>query len=197
MLVFPKAGLVLLAAPKTATTAIESALAPQAAVVLRNPPELKHMPLYRYNRLFKPLLEKTGLTGMETAAMIREPEDWLRSWYRYRSREALQGQPQYTGNLDFDSFVKAYLRARRPAFANIGSQAKFLSDGNGAVGVTHLFRYENLSGYIRFLSQRLTLDIHLQRKNVSPSREARLSPGVRKRLREKCAQEFAIWQNAL
>ena len=51
MLVFWKELLVFLAVPKTGTTALEGALAPNAALVFRDPPILKHTPLYRYRRL--------------------------------------------------------------------------------------------------------------------------------------------------
>ena len=51
MLVFWKERLVFLAVPKTGTTALEGALAPKAALVFRDPPILKHTPLYRYRRL--------------------------------------------------------------------------------------------------------------------------------------------------
>ena len=42
MLVFWKENLVFLAVPKTGTTAIEGALSPYAAMVLRDPPQIKH-----------------------------------------------------------------------------------------------------------------------------------------------------------
>ena len=60
MLIFWKARLVLLAVPKTGTSAYEAALAPHAAIVVSDPPELKHAPVYRYNRFFRPMLEKMG-----------------------------------------------------------------------------------------------------------------------------------------
>lgn len=45
MLVFWKENLVFLAVPKTGTTAIEGALALHAAMVLCEPPQIKHAPL--------------------------------------------------------------------------------------------------------------------------------------------------------
>ena len=37
--------IIFLTVPKTGTTAIEGALAPHAAIVLREPPQIKHAPL--------------------------------------------------------------------------------------------------------------------------------------------------------
>ena len=55
MLVFYKANLVFLSVPKTGTTAYEEALQPHADMVLLQPPELKHAPVYRYNRFVRPM----------------------------------------------------------------------------------------------------------------------------------------------
>ena len=73
MLVFWKENLVFLAVPKTGTTAIEGALAPHAAMVLREPPQIKHAPLYRYGRFLLPMFEKAGGKNPETIAVIRHP----------------------------------------------------------------------------------------------------------------------------
>lgn len=96
MLVFWKENLVFLAVPKTGTTAIEGALSPKAAMVLRDPPQIKHAPLYRYGRFLQPMFEKAGGKNPETIAVIRDPVEWLSSWYRYRNRHALVGHKNST-----------------------------------------------------------------------------------------------------
>ena len=80
MLVFSKARLVFLSVPKTGTTAWQAALEPHAAMILRDPPELKHAPVYRYNRFFRPMLEKFLGEDLTVLAVMREPVDWLGSW---------------------------------------------------------------------------------------------------------------------
>ncbi len=125
MLIFSKAKLVLFSVPKTGTTAIETALAPHAAIALLDPPELKHAPVYRYNRFLRPMVEKFIGDEVETLAVIREPVSWLGSWYRYRQRPFLSGRPVSTEGLSFDQFVEAYLAETRPAYANVGAQSKF------------------------------------------------------------------------
>ena len=86
MLVFWKEKLVLLSVPKTGTTAIEAALAHKASMIVSDPPELKHAPVYRYDRFFRPMFEKACKAEMETFAIMREPVSWLGSWYKYRQR---------------------------------------------------------------------------------------------------------------
>ena len=72
MLIFSRYNLVLLAVPKTGSTALEVTLAPEADGRFGNPPELKLLPLCRYNRFVRPLLQLTTGQDPETFALIRE-----------------------------------------------------------------------------------------------------------------------------
>ena len=195
MLVFHKERLVFLAVPKTGTTAYQSALGARADIVVRDPPELKHAPVYRYNRFFRPMFEKVCGAEMETLAVMREPISWLGSWYRYRRRPFMQGRPNNTLEISFDDFVLAYLKGDRPGFANVGSQAKFLEPRPNGTRVTHLFRYEEPERLNGFLTQRLGAFPLPGRENVSPALDVALSPEVERRLRRKCAEEFALYDS--
>lgn len=196
MLVFWKQRLVMLMVPKTGTSALEAALGPHASMVVNDPPELKHAPVYRYNRFFRPMFEKVGGTDMELVAVIREPIDWLGSWYRYRQRGFIEGKPTSTRGMSFDDFCQAYTRGDRPPFANVGSQAKFVEPRPNGVAVDHLFKYENQSGLLAFLESRLNRSIDLQRENVSPRRDTLLTEETEAKLRRKCADDFAVWERA-
>lgn len=200
MLVFWKERLVLLAVPKTGTTALEGALAPRAALVLRDPPILKHTPFYRYQRFVEPFLAQAMPDGlpprMETVAVVRHPVDWLSSWYRYRTREDLAGHPNSTRGIDFDTFVTEFSRGKPAPFAAVGSQAKFVRGAGGEGSVTHLFRYEAPGALQAFLSDRLGRAIDLPRLNVSPRLPTPLSPAVEARLRDKRPEEFEVWDSA-
>lgn len=194
MLVFSKAKLVFLSVPKTGSTAYQAALAPHAAMVVTDPPELKHAPVFRYNRFFRPALEKFIGAPLDVVAVMREPVDWLGSWYRYRRRPFLQGQRKSTRDMSFDAFVDAYTRGEKPPFANVGSQAKFLEPQKNGTAVTHLFRYEDQAGLRAFLQDRLgvTIDM-LDRENVSPPMPLELSDATRAKLHRKCPQEFELY----
>lgn len=196
MLVFWKQRLVLLAVPKTGSTALEQALSPLASLTLTAPPELRHAPLYRYNRFLRPMYEKVCDARLETVAVIREPVSWLGSWYRYRARPALKGSPNSTDGISFDDFVRAYLRPDPEPFANVGSQARFLEPRPNGTCINHLFAYENQPALLAFLTQRLGPFPLPARRNVSPPAALSLAPGVARRLREKCAADFALWQSA-
>ena len=195
MMVFGKARLVFLSVPKTGTTAWEKALAPLADIQVSNPPELKHAPVFRYNRFFRPMLEKFIAEERDVIAVIREPVSWLGSWYRYRRRPFMEGRPNNTCDVSFDEFVEGYCQGEQPGFANVGSQAKFVEPAGNGTKVTRLFRYEDQAGLRAFLEARLETRVTLTQENVSPQMPLALSPEVEAKLRRKCAAEFALYDS--
>ncbi|MEQ8291653.1 MAG: sulfotransferase family 2 domain-containing protein [Roseovarius sp.] len=194
MLVFAREKLVFLSVPKTGTTAWQAALEPLATMVVRDPPELKHAPVFRYNRFFRPMLEKFVGEDLTILAVMREPVDWLGSWYRYRQRDFLEGQRTSTQGVSFDDFVLAYMKGDRPAFANVGSQAKFLEPQRNGTAATHVFRYEDQAGLKAFLEERLGTPLATDVRNASPPMPLDLSPGVAERFRRKFDYEFALYE---
>ena len=193
MLVFFEERLAFLSVPKTGSTAYQAALRPHADFVVADPPELKHAPLYRYDRFFRPIFEKVCGVEMETLAVMREPISWLGSWYRYRRRDFMRGKPNNTHDVDFDGFVNAYLKGDTPGFANVGRQSKFLEPRPKGAPITHLFRYEDPDRLDAFLAQRLGREVQTGRANVSPQMDLQLSPGVERRLRAKFHQDFDLY----
>ncbi len=193
MLVFWKENLVLLAVPKTGSTALQGALAPRASVVVRDPPHLKHAPCYRYKRFLKPYFVQAGGQKPELMAIVRNPIDWLGSWYRYRTRKDLIGHENSTHNVSFDDFVLEYCKGQPAPFANVGSQNKFLRINDGDIGAEHLFQYEQWDKVIDYLEDRLDFKITLKQQNVSPPMALTLSHEAEAKLREKRAAEFEIW----
>ncbi len=193
MLVFWKARLVLLAVPKTGSSAYAEALGKHAGMVVSDPPELKHAPVYRYNRFFRPMFEKMGAADMDVAAVIREPRSWLGSWWRYRRRPFLHGRPVSTAEVDFDAFVRAWCARPRPAFADVGAQSKFVEPRPNGTRVTHLFRYEEPQVLDAFLAERLGVTVETGRANVSAPAPLDLSPETERLLARRGRDEFALW----
>lgn len=192
MLVFWKERLVFLATPKTGTTAIEAALQPLANLSIQSPPALKHTAVFRYQRFLAPYLRAASGEDFTVVALMREPIDWLGSWYRYRQRESIPKKERSTAGMDFDTFVTAHLSTPCPAFADVGSQARFLDAGDGP-GIDRIFRYENIRTFIDFLEDRLDFEIVLPRLKVSPEGSTLLSPETEGRLRAARTQDFALY----
>lgn len=197
MLIFWKQRLVILSTPKTGSTALEAALAPLAELTIVRPPELKHTPGYRYQRLVRPWLQNSAGGAPFTAiALMREPVDWLGSWYRFRARPELDGTPRSTAGMTFADFARAYRAEPRPAFADVGGQARFLSGMDGApLGVDLVFRYEAMANLIAYLEARLETRIALPRLNVSPPGRVDLPTAELDALRAYLAPEYALYRS--
>lgn len=195
MLVFFKERLSFLAMPKTGSTAYQTALAPRADLVVNNPPLLKHAPVYRYNRFIRPMFLNVCDAEMELMAVMREPISWLSSWYRYRQRPFMKDKPNNTHGITFDEFVLGYMKGKRPGFAEVGNQLKFLERQPNGTGITHLFSYEDQPRLLNFLEDRLDVKLALGRENVSPEIKVTLSPDVEERFRRKFAEDFTLYES--
>lgn len=192
MLVFWEQRLAFLATPKTGSTAIAAALESLAAVSIQRPPLLKHTTVHRYRRFIGPFLEAASKDSFTVVALMREPRDWLGSWYRFRQREETEAGKSTRG-MSFDDFVRAWCQDQRPDFADVGSQGKFLRPRQGA-GVDRLFRYEAIGSFVHFLEERLGCEIILPRLNVSPPGALELSAETETLLREVAAEDFALYR---
>ena len=191
MLVFWRQGLVFLATPKTASTSIETALSPLAAVVVMRPPQLKHTNAQKYQRHVAPFLGDPKGETFVTTALMREPVDWLGSWYRYRRRDD-EVPEKSTRALSFDDFVRAYCQAEQPEFAKVGAQATFLTQ-RGFRLVDFIFRYERMDLFVKFLERRLGTRVSLPVTNVSPTETLSLSAPVAALLQQHCAADFSLY----
>lgn len=194
MLVFWDQRLAFLATPKTGSTAIESALESLSAVVIQRPPLLKHTAVQRFHRFLGPYLETASGHPFSVVAVMREPRDWLGSWYRYRQRDDVTDPQKSTVNISFDEFIMAYCSDTPPEFAAVGSQARFLRPRKDR-GVDHLFRYEKLGEFVSFLEERLGCEIILPRLNVSPDASLELHPETEAKLQAFSAEDFEIYRN--
>lgn len=193
MLVFWEQRLAFLATPKTGSTAIAAALESLAAVSIQRPPLLKHTTVHRYRRFIGPFLEAASKDSFTVVALMREPTDWLGSWYRFRQREETD-PGKSTAGMSFDAFVRAWCGDPRPDFADVGSQAKFLRPRQG-IGVDRLFRYEEIGTFVQFLEDRLNCEVILPRVNVSPPGATDLSDETRSLLHDFATEDFALYRS--
>lgn len=194
MLVFWKQKIVLLAVPKTGTTALEQALLPFASAAILDPPGQKHVSAMQYRNRLAKFFEQRGNRPMQLVAVMREPVDWLGSWYRYRRRAQLSGKANSTMGISFDEFVEAWLRPKQPEFASVGSQEKFLTDDAGVAAVDHIFRYDRMADLVAFMEHSLDTKLTIPRANVSPTETIELSDTMRTRLEDEAGREFALWR---
>ena len=194
MLVFWDQRLVFLATPKTGSTAIAAALEPLAAVSVQRPPLLKHTTVQRYHRFVGPWLAAASGHEFEVVALMREPRDWLGSWYRFRRRDDVPDASRSTRAISFDKFVQGYCSSPQPEFAAVGAQSTFLRPRNGR-GVDRLFRYENLGAFVAFLEDRFHQQVRLPQLNVSPPAPLHLSADTEAQLRQHAPADFLLYDS--
>jgi len=205
MLIFWPQRLVVLATPKTATISLEAALESLADVAVLRPPALKHTTARAYRRHLAPYLESAAGGRFRVVAMMRDPADWLGSWYRARRREAEEeddpgSAPQATPAeaaciASFAAFVEAHLSDDPPAPADVGTQAEFLGDGAGGLAADLVFRYEHFDAFTAFLESELDCELILPRLNASPARDVTLPEPLAQRLRSARRADFALYQS--
>jgi hypothetical protein len=194
VLVFWEQRLTILSTPKTGSTAIAAALESLAALAILRPPALKHTSVHRYRRFVGPYLEAAAGEPFTVVALMREPRDWLGSWYRYRQREDIAEALKSTRAFSFDEFANAYCDDPQPTHAAVGSQARFLRPRQGQ-GVDRLFRYEDIDGFVAFLEDRLDCVITLPKLNVSPTASLSLSAATERRLAAAMADDDALYRS--
>ena len=198
MLIFFEQKLVFLAVPKTGTTGIEAGLKGFADIVYRRRPALKHTPARKYRAVIAPFLREAYQLEPETFAVIRDPVDQLRSWFKYRHKPSLDGTAKSTKGVSFDQFVQGFMSDSPPPYAKLGTQGRFLTDRHGAVLVDHLFAYERPLALHDFLQQRFGDSPVLPVKNVSPQgMDTTLTPDTEARLRLHLAGDFALHAQVL
>jgi hypothetical protein len=193
MLVFWEQRLVVLATPKAGSTAIATALESLAALSVQRPEALKHTTVRGYQQFVRPYLESAAGAGFTAIALMREPQEWLGSWYRFYQKPDHMDGPLSTRGISFDDFVQGWCAEATPPWAVFGTQSDFLMPSLGAGGLDHLFRYADIGQFVRFLEDRLHCEIILPQVNVSPLASLTLSEATAARMRQRGAADFALY----
>jgi hypothetical protein len=201
MLISIRHRFVFLAMPKCASTAIEAALRPYASLVFSGT-QFKHSTLEDYKQFIEPLLKAKHVdtNAIEILALIREPSDWIESWWRYRSRPELADpnhpmHKNYTGGITLDGFVEAYVSRKPPPFARIGSQAKRLVGTAGDSSGLTLFRYEDINSFIEYVEGKINKKLSVPKLNVSPASVQKMSEPTLTELRSAIPADFEIYES--
>ncbi len=193
---------IFLSMPKCASSAIYRELRREAQIAAHGRPPLKHTPYRALERFVLPYLtDRLGLTRTDfrVLCLFREPIDWLHSWYRYRSRRALRdpahrSHANYTGEMTFDEFARAWLAESPPSFANVGTQSEFVTSSSGEIGPDVLCRYEEIDSFVALLGRLVGRRLRLRRRKVSPRRPLALDEEIREALTRRLQRDYEIYE---
>ncbi len=176
--------------PKSASTSIEDALMPYCDLVTRGTdPLLKHTNYRAYSKFIEPYLKNMTGKAPETVCVMREPIDWLYSWYRYRKRDALRGKENSTQNMDFSEFVSKYISGE----IKLGKQSNFIINKNGKIGVDKIFKYEDLDKLKVYFEEKIGKIIEFPVMNVSPTEELMLDDELKGELENYLKFDYIIY----
>lgn len=188
MLIFWDQKLVFLATPKAGSTAVRSALESLASAAIQRPAPLKHADIRTFRRHIGPWIGEQAGGAFSTVALMREPVDWLRSWYRFRLRDDLDGPLHQMNDVSFAQFASDYAQDGGPSRMGIGRQCDFLIDGEHRVD--RIFRYENFPPSSNILKIAL---VARWKCLVSTSRPRWMCIWNRSRRKSCAAQWLPIW----
>ncbi|ETD84546.1 hypothetical protein ACTTAL_08950 [Rhodobacter capsulatus] len=195
MLIFWEQRLVFLATPKAGSTAVEVALESLASVSMQRPAPMKHMSATDYHQVLAPWLAARAGAPFTTVALMREPIGWLRSWYRFRTRDDMEDPDHPMAGRSFDAFAQDYMAPTPSPQADIGSQAAHLCGPDGLPRVDRIFRYEEIDAFVHFLEDRLDCAITLARVNVPPAADVALQPETEAALKQAMAADFRLYDS--
>lgn len=153
----------------------------------------KHTTAAQYQNSVAPFLRQFSGARPEIVALMRDPIEYIRSWYRYRSRLTDPENPRTLKNISFESFAIGTTQDPQPVFAAIRNQSHYLMLKDESVPVHHLFDYDEHERIQTFFSDRFHEDIEFPVRNVSPFVPTPLSDEAEQSLRKVHARDFALF----
>jgi hypothetical protein len=194
-----KFGFAFLCMPKCASTAIEAAIHQHCNISFSGHPSFKHMDARTFCvRVLNYHRTKVPNREIESFCLMRDPFEWVFSWYRYRKREEIRNlkhpsRKNYTGGVTFDEFVEAYT-STQPSYAKVGMQTSFFKMKDGIIGVDYIFSMNRMDLVSKFLSKKIRQKISISVSNASPKQEYSLAPNLAERLRDYLKEDIAVFR---
>lgn len=185
---------VFVANTKTASTSIEKVLAPHAEVSHGGTPARKHVPLRRiyslYPEVFRGGAQKPVTHRFFKFGVMRDPIDWLGSWFRYRKGNKVDSP--LPAEMTFQEFwEKRDWNIIKPDGARFLQRHLFCA-AEGHVLADVIIPYEQLNGMFGEICDCLGIDSPLPRENVSHLSDFEVPPALEAALREHLAPDYAL-----
>jgi hypothetical protein len=169
MLISLREKFIFIATQKTASTAIETALAPRADIRLTESEFGKHMTVEEMLRNLHFLFNETGPEKFFIFGVMREPVDFALSLFNSHLHPGFAGRARLsTAGMGFGDFLARWVPANRPQIAP--QHTRFL-DKEGRLGANYIISYGRLADGLREVSRHLRGPrfARLRRQNASPA----------------------------
>lgn len=178
--------LIILSVPKTATHSIEKEVKHPNLVLADIPTgrEMRHCDV----------ANQSFYTGQPIAAMIRNPIEWLKSWFNYLNTAVNSNHPASSAHKSFDGFVEMWFEKGPQLPHHFVSQSDYLlNDGNPP---EHLFRFAHMDKFIEFINDITSENISISKRNVSFKRKIIMSSETESIIRANMAIDYEIYNSA-
>jgi len=210
MILSYKKRFIFIAGAKNASTTIEHLLRKYADFALLHTKMGKHMPYAQIANKFDFLFSNSErpIESYFRFGVIRDPIDFLVSWYNFRQREIFsKGRPNLKGKgcigiefIEFAEEVMKDIKNKRP-FAKIGFQSKRFADSEGKLGVDYLIPLNRLNNEIVELGKALGLKLKTPEettRNISPKTfsASNIDSALAERLRLHFADDVELYRKA-
>lgn len=179
---------------KTASTSLEVALEPHAEVIRAGTPERKHTPLARLLEVYDFVFKREDLSPdtFFKFGVMRDPVDWLQSWYRYRRGNNVDAPlPEEMTLSDFWA-QKDWNIQRADGTKNL--QRTMFCDAQDRVLADVIIPYPQLGSMTAEIFAALGIEAPLDHHNVSriaPS--ADIDPVLEAEMRAFYAEDYALY----
>ena len=193
MLISTQKKFVFVANTKAASTSVEAVLAPFADIRHGGDPWRKHVPLKRVPALYPAVFARPGQGPGDffRFGVMREPLDWIGSWYRYRKGNKVESPlPQ---DMDFAAFWRLRDWNVMRADGSRYLQSDMFCDDQGQVLADVIIPYHRLDAVFGDICEALGIDRPLPRENVSRLRRFDVPEALLPDLRAHYAPDYALF----
>lgn len=180
---------------KTASTSIEKVLVPHSDVVMQGNSELKHSPLAEGRAAHRDLFERAegGWDSYFKFGVMREPFDWISSWFRYRRGNQVES-PLPLEMTFADFWARKDWNLFRGPQKEKNLQRRMFVDAEGKVLADVIIPYHRVAEYFPQICDQLGIPRGLPRENVSTLREMDPIPeALHQEMLEHYAEDYVLW----
>ncbi len=144
---------VFIANLKSASTAIETVLAPVSEIALTEARFGKHLSLSDVEQRFDWLFQEVPLSDFFVFGIMRDPIDLVVSLFNSHADERFRSTPHlFTGNMDFDTFISVWCVRNSDQLAE---QHTRLLTKEGSLGANLVIPYERLAQGLQVVASRI------------------------------------------
>lgn len=185
---------VFVANSKTASTSVESSLVTEAEIQRGGSPQRKHIflraALREYDFLFgRP---KYAPETFFKFGIMRDPVDWIQSWYRYRKGNKVARQ--IDSDMPFEEFWKQQI-AQTEKSGKTYLQRSYFTRMNGTLLADYIIPYDDLVSHYATIAQGLGAEETLPHRNTSRIKtlDTPLSDALIDEIRDYYAEDYTLY----